>query len=185
MIKTLMLIVIILSVLPFANAQDIRNDMGLNYYISYLYDENNLTRMQAVTHIADSRDEKGLLPLIEVMRSDGDWRIRAAAAKSLGSFTSSGQVEPLIQALNYDPNSYVRSDAANALGTLNDTRAIGPLSLSLEDKDPMVRSSAAYALGRLGRVTAIDSLNKALNDEDLTVHVAAQWSLDKLNYSAI
>jgi HEAT repeat protein len=79
------------------------------------------------------------------MRSDGDWKIRAAAAKGLGDFANKKQVEPLIQALNYDPNSYVQSDAANALGSLNDTRAIGPLSIALENKEPMVRSAAAYA----------------------------------------
>lgn len=117
------------------------------------------------------------------MRSDGDWRIWAAATKGLGGFANRGQVEPLIQALNYDPNSFVRSDAANALGNLNDTKAIGPLSVSLGDKDPMVRSSAAYALGTLGSIEAVNSLNRALDDEDPIVRVAAQWSINLLNYS--
>ena len=82
MIKTFISIFLILSVLPLANAAyELYNDGGLDYYISHLNDGDNLTRLQAITHIVDLKDAKGLLPLIEIMRSDGDWKIRAAAAK--------------------------------------------------------------------------------------------------------
>jgi hypothetical protein len=43
MIKNPVMIAIILIMLPLANAYDLLNNNGLNYYISYLYDGDNLT----------------------------------------------------------------------------------------------------------------------------------------------
>jgi len=162
-------------------AYGLSEKMNLNYYIDHLNDD-NLTRIEAITHIGDLGDVRGTDALIISLRSDGDWRVRSAAARTLGKINDKNAVEPLIYSLSSDTNEYVRSDAAWALGALNSTKAIGPLTEALKDVDPSVRSSAAYALGKFG--AGREALLNSLNDEDANVRLAANWSLERVNQTS-
>ena len=178
MINKFVLTGIILCLLLLPCAYGLNEGMGLNYYIDHLIDD-NLTRIEAITHIGELGNVRGTDALILSLRSDGDWKVRSAAARTLGKINDKNAVEPLIHSLSSDTNEYVRSDDAWALGVLNSTEAIGPLTEALKDEDSNVRSSAAYALGKLG--AGREALLNSLNDGDANVRLAANWSLERIN----
>jgi len=182
MMKKLILIGIMLCLLQMPCDCSLYDGELLDYYIDHLNAENNLTRIEAITHIGNSGDVRGTDALILSLRSDGDWRVRSAAARALGELDNKDAVEPLIYSLGSDESEYVRSDAAWALGVLNSTKAIGPLTEALKDVYPCVRSSAAYALGKLG--AGREDLLIATNDKDANVRTAAKWSLERINQTS-
>jgi HEAT repeat protein len=182
LINKLILTGIMLCLLQLPCAYGLYEKENLNYYIDHINDGNNLTRIEAITHIGDLGDVRGTDALILSLRSDGDWRVRSAAARTLGKINDKNAVEPLIYSLSSDTNEYVRSDAAWALGVLNSTKAIGPLTEALKDEDSDVRSSAAYALGKLG--AGKEALLKSLSDKDADVRLAANWSLDRIRQAS-
>ena len=178
-INGLVLTGIMLCLLQLPCACSLYEGENLNYYIDHLNTGDNLTRIEAITHIGELGNVRGTDALILSLRSDGDWKVRSAAARTLGKINDKNAVEPLIHSLSSDTNEYVRSDDAWALGVLNSTEAIGPLTEALKDEDSNVRSSAAYALGKLG--AGREALLNSLNDGDANVRLAANWSLERIN----
>jgi hypothetical protein len=79
----------------------------------------------------------------------GDFRLRMAAALSLGKTHSRGAVAPLTNALD-DPHPAVRAAAAAALGVLGDRSAVGALHAHLaQEGSPSVKAQIETALAAL------------------------------------
>ena len=142
--------------------------------------------------------------------SDGERRLRLAAAEALRESPSLRAVSSLGRALS-DGDAGVRSAAAAALGEsaapeavlallghlddgtpevrrvvalalgdLGDVRAVVPLIGKIQDSRPLVREGVARALGQLGDARASSALVLALHDADDGVRMAALSALARI-----
>lgn len=142
--------------------------------------------------------------------SDGERRLRLAAAEALSQSPSSRAVPSLGRTLG-DADIAVRSAAASALGKsgageavlallghlddaapdvrrqvalalgeLGDPRAVVPLIGKIQDARPPVRESVARALAQLGDARAVSALVLLLRDSDDGVKVAALGALARI-----
>lgn len=105
-----------------------------------------LTRSPAARLLGQTRDERALQPLREMLREDRQWLGRMWAAQGLRDLGMSEAVEPLCEAVQQDPKNRVRAAAAEALGRLRATQAEEVLQKALDDEDIGVRNKAAEAL---------------------------------------
>jgi HEAT repeat protein len=115
------------------------------------------TRSAAVRNLEDTDRSKAVGALIALLDdSNGDYRVRAAAAASLGEIGDARAVDPLIQAARGDKYETVPAAAATALGRLADRRAIECLTELFEKKwQKEVKTAAAQSLASLGAVPAL------------------------------
>ncbi|HEY0467981.1 MAG TPA: HEAT repeat domain-containing protein, partial [Polyangiaceae bacterium] len=142
--------------------------------------------------------------------SDGERRLRLAAAEALSESPSARAVPSLGRALG-DGDAGVRSAAASALGKsaapeavlallghlddgtpevrrvvalalgdLGDPRAVVPLIGKIQDPRPPVREGVARALAQLADLRASPALVLALHDADESVRVAALAALARI-----
>jgi HEAT repeat protein len=123
-------------------------------------------------------------PLIRSL-SDESWRVRADAARALGSLGEAHLIEsqatvPLIKAL-HDDDPNVRSFAAEALGQIGDRRAVKPLQeVMFSTSDISVRGHIANALAALQDESGFRSLITELESRSPGVRDHAATSLGKL-----
>jgi HEAT repeat protein len=124
-------------------------------------------------------DEAALGPLVAALH-DPDSRLRAEAAKSLGTLDNPPAVPGLIAALQADADADTRLSAAYVLGQLDDPRAVDPLLAKLADtgaalitvlSDPSaeVRFWGAFALGKLKDPAALGALERLAQTDDAAV----------------
>ncbi|HLB25902.1 MAG TPA: HEAT repeat domain-containing protein [Nitrospirota bacterium] len=85
--------------------------------------------------------------LIESLKKDESYEVRAAAASLLGRFKSGKALAPLLDALTGDKSSAVRAAAAESLGMAENFQAVDRLIDALYfEKDEMVLVSALKSL---------------------------------------
>ena len=120
-------------------------------------------------------DMRCVEPLIAVL-GDPDWRVRRAAAVTLGSKRARSAAWPL-SALLRDPESEVREAAASALGFIHDIGSLSPLIAVLDDEAAAVRAVAAWSLGFIRDPRATEALVGALEDKSVEVRQAVAKSL--------
>ena len=83
--------------------------------------------IDALTTLGHRRGaEKVVPPLIEILKTDPDSKVRGRAANAVGQFGDKSAVPALLEALK-DPDYFVGSYAAHALGALADADAIPAL----------------------------------------------------------
>jgi HEAT repeat protein len=114
-------------------------------------------------------------------------RVRASAARALGSFRHHQQAQsaiPSLIGLLKDEDAVVRSNAAATLGWIcidpvpKEARLVSALKSALGDDSVHVRMAAAGALFRIGEVEAtIPALTSALVDESEPVRLYATLTL--------
>jgi HEAT repeat protein len=126
-------------------------------------------------------DSRALPPLTAALY-DPDPRIRAEAARALGSLDHPEAVPALIAVLESDADADTRMAAAYALGLLGDPRAIDPLLAKLADtgEDPGVRGFAAEAFTWHRERRAVPALITALSDPSAVVRFWAAFALGEL-----
>jgi HEAT repeat protein len=88
--------------------------------------------------------------LADVLASDSDARVRAAAAASLG-IAGGGSAPPALVAATTDPDDNVRRSAVKALGSFDDPTTADSLDARTEDDDREVAIRAAESLLALSR----------------------------------
>ncbi len=131
-------------------------------------------------------DARPLEPLIAAL-DDPNWRVRSAAALTLGHTMSSAAERPLI-ALLRDTEADVRIAALAALALLPDIRLIPDYSsirgivAALNDQNAAVRQRAALVLGSIKDKHATEALVLALEDKSEEVRQAAAQSLKMHNW---
>ena len=101
-------------------------------------------------------------PLIGALRQ-GNPRVQACAAESLGSIRDARAVEPLIAALR-SADLEVQVSAADALGQIGDRRAAQPLIAALANHDPKLRRSVFWALSEIPDPKIIKPLTRVASD---------------------
>ncbi len=107
-----------------------------------------------------------------------DWRVRAAAIRTLEKTRTTAAREHFLAAL-HDEDATVRATAVHALGTTGGQAAVDSLTAALLDPDWHIRETAALALGKLEQNIPLEPLLATLHDTDSTVreaaHMALQW----------
>lgn len=123
--------------------------------------DNRFARLHAVWGIgqlsrANSDGAEVLLPFL----TDGDYEVRAQAAKVIGEAEHLKAFDALVARLQ-DTSARVQFYAAEALGKLGNISAFSPLVALLErvgQSDPHLRHAVVYALSRLGDEQALAGL---------------------------
>ena len=128
-------------------------------WIEELGHHNPDVRCQAARYLGAWGDGSGLEALMDSLRRDADFRVRATAASSLGHHTHPEIVEALMQGLQ-DSADLVRQAAANVLAErvngladAEQSRVLPALLACLADPDASLRIKTALSLG-LEQVTA-------------------------------
>lgn len=113
-----------------------------------------------------NEEERAVNLLSHTLQSNGDEKIRAAAAFALGKLNNIKAVDPLLQAL-HDDIALVRREAVKALGSLCDTRIAEALIdiISLE-KAVEVKWVIAQVLGKLRASRVIAPIMEIIEKED-------------------
>ena len=119
--------------------------------------------------------------IVGFLLDDPDYRLRAAATRSLGMLGRPGAAKAVVAMLG-DPHPEVRWTAASVLGRLADATAVRVLAGRLTDSHAEVRRQAALSLGYLGAKDARAALEGLANDDPReTVREAARHALDLLD----
>ena len=92
----------------------INDEKAIPYLIDALHDNNKLVRREASTAL--SRMDAAVDPLIEVL-DDEDWRVRGAAAWSLGNLGNEKAI-PALEKLLDDESGYVKAGAESAINSI-------------------------------------------------------------------
>jgi cellulose synthase operon protein C len=111
--------------------------------------------------------------------SDGERRLRLAAAEALSESPSARAVPSLGRALS-DGDAEVRSAAATALGKSSAAEAVLALLGHLDDGTPEVRRVVALSLGDLGDARAVVPLIGKIQDSRPTVREGVARALAQL-----
>ena len=151
-------------------------------HIAALKDEDWGIREEAAVALGESRDPRGVCPLIEALR-DSDRAVKTAATTAL---TAIG--EPAVVDLSYclqDPDLSVQEAAASILSAIADERVIEPLETALLNQDWVVRMHAARAIGRLGNPGSVATLVLLLQDKVPAVRDDAVAALVSIGEPAV
>ncbi len=151
-------------------------------HIAALKDEDWGIREDAAMALGESRDPRGVSPLIEALR-DSDRAVKTAATSALTAIGS-----PAVVDLSYclqDPDLSVQEAAASILSEIADERVLEPLESALLSQDWVVRMHAARAVGRLKNPRSVETLVLLLQDKVPAVRDEAIAALVAIGESAV
>lgn len=140
--------------------------------------------------LGNFRDESAILPLMYIMNDrEEDYRLRLAAAESLGKIGSNKAVSPLIKIVSDDEEKsvYLKESATKALGMIGDEDAVEPLINMLDmqkdlvDKFTYLKEKIVEVLGKLNfkKDRRIEALRKVLCDRSPHVRASALEALSE------
>lgn len=150
--------------------------------IAALRDEDWGIREDAATALGESRDPRGVCPLIEALR-DSDQAVKTAAATALTAIGGPAVVD--LSFCLQDPDLSVQEAAASILSVIADERVLEPLCSALLSQDWVVRMHAARAVGRIGNPTSVETLGLLLQDKVPAVRDEAITALVSIGELAV
>lgn len=118
-------------------------------------------------------------PIALTMLTDGDWRVRAAAATTLGKLGGSEAGEPLIALLS-DERSEVRGEAAMSLAVIGYRKALPELVAHRNDPTEWGLRRIVTAIGILGGTAEIPLLQEFAQHPHPRIREAAIAALQRL-----
>jgi HEAT repeat protein len=125
------------------------NEKNVPFFESLLNNKDNVIRTRSVCILASIAGEKGVEPIVNVLKNDPDALVRHEAAFSLGQLGFTGAIASLVKSIEDDPSFFVRHEAAIALGVIGSEDARRGLVAALSDPSEEVRESAKIALANL------------------------------------
>ena len=138
--------------------------------------ETRISALRDLVRLAETRDRsRALAALCEVLTSDADLHVRAAAALALGDASATESRQALLDAARSAPLP-VREMALAALGEIAepcDEAVLLLLDEARHDPAPELRFQALLAQNRLCRATLLDRLCDATRDLDAEVRQIA------------
>jgi len=141
------------------------------------------SREEAALAIGQLEDDKGIDPLLKVLKEDESEDVRAAAAKSLGNyFDNKRTIRELAKTILSEESPIVRMAIVNALGQKEEASAVKPLLPLLEKEEVVyVREAIIEAIGNTKSKKFSDDILKVLkNDEVIEARVQAAIALAKI-----
>ena len=140
--------------------------------IKQLTSGDSATRVTAARELGKSQDPGAVEPLINALRNDKNWDVRAAAEDALVSIGEPA-VKPLIALLDSE-DWHIRRRAARTLGEIHDPSSDEALAAAMKkDKDCCVRKFSAKALGETRDPRAAEILTAALREKNMDVVAGA------------
>ncbi len=138
-------------------------------------DEDVVSKIWAMKTLAKEASSEGIEILIQALKSDSFWGVRAEAATALGSTKMPAAQLALINCLKEEKKSKVRSKICSALGNFKDEKSGTALIERFEnEKNIFVRGAAVAALGKTNHPKAKNILEKALKIESWHDLISAQ-----------
>jgi len=151
-------------------------------YLVEKLDTQDAREILTLVDILSEIGEPAVLPLIESLKSEDEFRLRATA-RTLGKIKDKRAVLPLAKQLTH-PTHSVRGGACSALGKIGDTTITEEIIVMLYDSVETVRKCASVALGELKDKRGISPLVSALKDPHYSVRMTACISLSEMGDSA-
>ncbi len=142
-------------------------------------DEVALVRRAAVEHLASFEEAQAWSKIREVLSSDSDATVRAAAARATGLWTSPSAVVALVEATR-DDNLWVRYFAVRAMANIGTTHADALARFAecaMRDTAPPVRIAAIEALVAARSESMLGVLLPLVRDPEVDVACAAAVAL--------
>ena len=145
----------------------------------FLKDKLEFVRREAVYSIGETRQPSAVQPLVELLTTEKEASVRAAAVGALGQIGDESAVPALthvLSGLSANKKSKKREDdftmrsAAQALGEIRSRAGVEPLiaALTNETNSLEVRRAAAEALGSIGDSSATSALEAAQASQSRT-----------------
>ena len=122
-------------------------------------------RADAITALAKLKgDDEVVAALVDTLRNDKAWGVRANAADGLGQLGGADASKELLEALNSAKEPWVRNRIVSALANFKDDAAIAAKlsSIANDDSSYRARAAALQALGRLKSPGALATLDAAV-----------------------
>jgi len=172
-------------------------DEAANLLVPLLQDKLEFIRREGAYALGETRSRSAVTPLVDVLATDKEASVRAAAAIALGRIGDPAAASALARVLSGLPGKgkkkpkgeidpFVMTAAARSLGQVHSAASVDVLiaTLSNESVAADVRREAAAALGQIGDSSAVPALRAALASGDPYVSEAARSALWKLHAAA-
>ena len=169
-------------------------DEAANLLLPLLQDKLEFIRREAAYALGETRSRSAVMPLANLLTTDKEASVRAAAAIALGRIGDESAEPALTRVLSGSPgtgkkkpkgetDSFVMSAAARSLGQIRRTSSVNVLIATLANDSftADIRREAAAALGQIGDSSAIPALRNALASGDPYLSEAARAALRKLH----
>jgi HEAT repeat protein len=181
----------IVRVMAFHAITSLPADEALTLLLPLLKDKLEFVRREAVYSIGETRRRAAVRPLMELLTTEKEGSVRAAAVSALGQIGDDSAVPALAHMLSgLSPNKkskkgeddFTMRSAAQALGEIGSRAGLEPLiaALTNEANSLDVRRAAAEALGSIGDSSATSALEAASASHDPYLSDAARLALRRL-----
>lgn len=178
-----------------AESDPLTNFEEMAYY--NLNDSDPEVRVLAIRLLWDSEDLTLADRLIQMMQTDADPRVQAAAASGLGSYVYQGELEEIPDALlekivaalldthKSSPHSLVRKYSLESLGYSSNAEVPGLILAAYQSDNPSLIASALFAMGRSAdeqyKMQVISNLHHTQSDIQLeAVRAAGELNLKEV-----
>ena len=140
----------------------------------------SLVRLYSAEILGEMGEKRFLSPLIGMLLSDKDWKVRKSSAYALGLLKASVVGDSLVLALK-DPEALVRAESALSLRWVQTTpKIVRALCSALSDENSYVRLRSAASLGYIGKKEALPFLLVTLQDGNMEIREISAWALGKI-----
>ena len=159
--------------------------------VPQLKDKLEFARREMVFALGETRDRSAVRPLIDLLASEKEISVRAAAVMALGQIRDESAVPALVQVLTgvttkkksrKQEDEFVMRSAAQALGQIRSRAGVEILTTLLTNETTAVdvRRAAAEALGLIGDPASATALQAALSSNDPYLSQTAHEALRRL-----
>ncbi len=166
-------------------------DEAATLLIPLLKDKLEFVRREMAQAVGETHSHLATAALTDLLVTDKEAGVRAAAAIAMGKIRDDSAVTPLVQVLagtsgkkksKSKENEFVLRAAAEALGQIRNRAAVSVLIATLENDSQAidVRRAAATALGLIGDPQAMSALKAASESNDPYLAEAARAAIRKL-----
>jgi len=167
--------------LALVSLRDVPADDAVPLIKKVLKDEHIPLRSMAVFSLGIKQTDECYDILIDILRTEDDYAIRADAAGALGYLEDPRAFEPLVRAFLEETDWLVRFSAAVSLGNLGNPEAFQVLMKALDAPEVVLQQAAIAALGEIGAIDAVDKILTFAQSEDWLVRQRLAEALGKLD----
>ena len=161
-----------------------------NALIPLLQDKLEFVRREVAYALGDTRSHDAVVPLTNLLATDKEMSVRAAAAVALGRIKDESAVIALAKAIDERPPKkkaaeyeFVKRAAVESLGEIRSPAGVQILVsvLTNEGNSLDTRRAAATALGKTGSNSGVPALQAAFHSEDPYLAQAARDALRRMH----
>jgi HEAT repeat protein len=167
--------------LAIAALRPIDPDLALPILKKGLQDENQQVRSMAIFALGLKPTDETLEILLDLLKNEPDYGVRADAAGALGYLEDIRAFEPLTQAFSDNTNWLVRFSIAVSLGNLKDPRAERTLLRALNSEEVVIQQAAIAALGEIGAIASVDKILTFITSDDWLIRQRLAEALGHLD----